>query len=321
MREIVRDQLATLDAVTLNMNAGGMQMINYVLALIMFGVALGVRLDMFKKVFMAPKSIILGLISQWVLLPAVTFLLIAIFKSWLTPMIGLGMILVACCPGGNISNFMTSLAKGNVELSVSLTACTTVGCTVVTPFNFWLWGNMVFRMYARKGLEVPELNIPFMDMFLQVLILLGVPIMLGMLTTKYLPKVAEKAKKPLQIFSIVVFLGMVVMSFAQNWELFIKYIAFVLVIVLVHNAVALCTGYTLASIFKLPLADKKTLTIETGIQNSGLGLLLLFNAKIFPPEAWHGLYGGMLFITAWWGIWHIISGLSAAAIFSRQKEK
>ncbi|MCF0173755.1 MAG: bile acid:sodium symporter, partial [Bacteroidales bacterium] len=152
----MKEQLLGLDSITLNFGAGGMQLINYVLAIIMFGVALGTRVDMFKKVFTKPKSVILGLCLQWFALPAITFLLICIFKNILTPMVALGMVLVACCPGGNISNFMSSLSKGNVELSVSMTAITTLGAPLMTPFNFWLWGNLCYRLFAKVG-EVPEL--------------------------------------------------------------------------------------------------------------------------------------------------------------------
>lgn len=316
----MKEQLLGLDSITLNFGAGGMQIINYVLALIMFGVALGVRFDMFKKVFTQPKSIILGLCLQWFALPAVTFALICIFKGMITPMVALGMILVASCPGGNISNFMSSFAKGNVELSVSMTAITTAASPIMTPFNFWFWGNLCYKLFAKAG-EVPELVIPFKDMFFQVLILLGVPIILGMLFTHFWPKAANAIKKPFQYFSIVVFLAMVGVSFANNWELFVKYIFFVAIIVLVHNACALTTGFLGGTIFKCPKSDRRSLTIEVGIQNSGLGLLLLFNPKIFPPEVWGGFYGGMLFITAWWGIWHIISGLTVASIFKAGKSE
>lgn len=97
-----------------------------------------------------------------------------------------------------------------------------------------------------------------------------------------------------------------------------KYIGYVFLIVLIHNGLALSSGYGVASLFGLPDADRRTLTIETGIQNSGLGLVLLFNPKIFPPEL---QLGGMLFITAWWGIWHIISGLTIASRWHRKPLK
>ncbi|MCF0175181.1 MAG: bile acid:sodium symporter family protein, partial [Bacteroidales bacterium] len=157
--------------------------------------------------------------------------------------------------------------------------------------------------------------------FFQVLILLGIPIVLGMLFTDLWPKAAAKIKKPFQYFSILVFIAMVGVSFANNWDLFIKYIGFVAIIVFFHNFAALSTGFFGATLFKCPQRDRRSLTIEIGIQNSGLGLLLLFNPKIFPPEVWGGFYGGMLFITAWWGIWHIISGLTVATIFKNAKLK
>ncbi len=313
----MKEQLEGLNALTINFGSGGMTAVNIILALIMFGVALGIKLEMFKNVFKKPKSVILGLCLQWFGLPAITFLLVLLLNNWITPMIALGMILVASCPGGNISNFMSSYAKGNVELSVSMTAITTSFATIMTPFNFFFWGNLYYRAVSISG-EVPTLEIPFFPMFQQVLILLGIPIVLGMLFSHYFPKTADKIKKPFQIVSLVFFIGMVVMAFSQNFTLFINYIIFVFFIVLLHNASALGTGYLGGTLFKVPNIDRRSLTIEVGIQNSGLGLVLLFNPAIFPPEIWHGHYGGMLFITAWWGVWHIISGLTISSIWRRR---
>ena len=112
---------------------------------------------------------------------------------------------------------------------------------------------------------------------------------------------------------------MVVASFSQNFQLFITHLHYICIIVLIHNACALGTGFFGAKAAKLSKRDQKTLTLEVGIQNSGLGLILLFNQNIFPPEIWHGHYGGMLLITAWWGIWHIISGLTVSFLFKRAK--
>jgi BASS family bile acid:Na+ symporter len=110
---------------------------------------------------------------------------------------------------------------------------------------------------------------------------------------------------------------MVTVSFSQNWRLFIDNLFYIVIIVFIHNAGALGAGYLGGTLMKVPQSDRRSLTIETGIQNSGLGLIMLFNPAIFPPEIWHGHYGGMLIITAWWGIWHIISGLSVAYLFRR----
>jgi BASS family bile acid:Na+ symporter len=315
---------ATIDAIEVNLNAGGMNTINIVLAFVMFGVALGIKPRMFVEVFKKPKSVLLGACSQLILLPAFTCGLALLFGKWISPMMGLGMVLVAACPGGNISNFMSSLAKGNVELSVSLTAISTALAVLMTPFNFWLWGNLYLKFAALTGtLTIPQLVIPFGEIFKTVFIILGIPIVLGMLFSHYLPKTAEKIQKPFSIFSIAVFIVMVLGMFLPNWQLFIKYIIFIFCLVLVHNACALGTGFCGATAMRLPLKDRRSITIEVGIQNSGLGLTLLLNPAIFRPEIWNNpetgvMYGGMLFVTAWWGIWHIISGLTVATLFRRR---
>lgn len=313
----MKEQLESLSDLTINFGQGGTTIVNILLAFIMFGVALGIKLDTFKDVFKNPKSLIVGLVLQWVALPALTTLLAILMNNWITPMIALGMILVSSCPGGNISNFMSSFAKGNVELSVSMTAITSAFATFITPLNFFLWGNLYYRTVSIAG-DVPELVIPFLPMFGQVLILLGIPIVLGMLFAKYYPKATEKIMKPFQVLSIVVFFGMVIIAFAQNFQIFIDNIIYVFFIVLIHNACALGLGYGGATLFKRPTIDRRSLTIEVGIQNSGLGLVLLFNPVIFPPEIWHHVYGGMLLVTAWWGVWHIISGLTVSSIFRRK---
>ena len=263
--------IASLDSIDVNMNKTGMDIINIVLAFVMFGVALG-------------------------------------------------MILVAACPGGNISNFISSLSKGNIELSISMTAVTTAFAPLVTPFNFFFWGSMYSQIIAFKS-DIPTLVIPFFPMLEQILLLLGVPIFLGLLFARYFPNATKKITKPAQILSILLFIAMAIVSFSQNFQLIVDNIIYVFFIVLLHNASALGAGFLGGTLGKVPVADRRSLTIETGIQNSGLGLILLFNPAIFPPEIWHGHYGGMLFITAWWGIWHIVSGLTVAYLFRRKPIK
>jgi len=308
-----------LDGINVTMNAGGMNTINIVLAFVMFGVALGIKPRMFVEVFRKPKSVILGMCSQLVLLPLLTFGLTLLFGKWISWSMALGMILVASCPGGNISNFMSSLSKANIELSVSLTAISTALCVLMTPFNFWLYGNLYLDIASVRA-DVPQLVIPLWDVFKTIFILLGIPLTLGILTSQYLPKLAEKLKKPMQWFSIIFFVAMVVLSFWSNRAAFLQCIKYIFLIVLIHNLVALLTGFSVGSVFKVSKADRRTLTIETGIQNSGLGLALLLGTSIFaglPP------HGGMLVITAWWGVWHIISGLTVSGLFllSDRKKK
>ena len=313
----MKEQLEGLSDLTINFGEGGMMIVNIILAFVMFGVALGIKTSTFKEVFKKPKSVIIGVLMQWVGLPLVTFLVALALNQWITPMIALGMILVACCPGGNISNFISSLSKGNVELSVSMTAITTALAPIVTPLNFFMWGNLYAYIVGVKQ-SIPELSIPFLPMLYQIMLLLGVPIVLGIVFSKYHPNATKKITKPAQVLSILLFVGMVVVSFSQNWQIFIDNIIYVFFIVMLHNACALATGFFGAKLAKLPQKDCRSLTVEIGIQNSGLGLVLLFNPVIFPPEIWHQHYGGMLLVTAWWGIWHIVSGLTVAYLFRRK---
>ena len=152
--------ITRLDALEVTMN-GGSTLLNAVLALVMFGVALGIKPATFLDIIKNPKSIITGIVCQLVFLPALTLVLIMALGNWISPMIALGMILVASCPGGNISNFITSLSRGNSELSVSLTAFNTAVCIFTTPLNFAFWGKMYLNFAGNHYIgELPELQIP-----------------------------------------------------------------------------------------------------------------------------------------------------------------
>jgi BASS family bile acid:Na+ symporter len=326
----MKENLQILDPLDPNLGAGEMTLVNIILALVMFGVALGIKLDTFKDVFRYPKSIIVGCMLQWVALPLVTLCVALAFNSLITPMVALGMILVASCPGGNISNFMSSYAQGNIELSVSMTAVTTAFAPLITPLNFWLYGTLYCNIVSINN-EIPTLVIPFGDMFEQIMLLLGLPIVAGMAFAHYFPNATKRLLKPSQILSIILFMGMVAVSFTKvvtslgdnttagidGMSIFIA-IVLAFVVVIAHNITALSTGFGGGTLFRLPKLDRRSLTIEVGIQNSGLGLILLFNDKIFDPAIWDN-NGGMVFITAIWGVWHIISGLITSSIFRRTK--
>jgi BASS family bile acid:Na+ symporter len=314
--QIIRE----IDALNVTMN-GGSTLLNVVLALVMFGVALGIKPRTFIDIVKNPKSIITGIVCQLVLLPALTLLLIMAMGNLISPMIALGMILVASCPGGNISNFITSLSRGNSELSVSLTAFNTAICVFSTPLNFAFWGKLYLNFAGNHYIgELPELVIPLGDIFQSIFIIMGIPLVLGILCRQYLPKVTNVLKKPLQYLSIVVFIAMVVIIFTGNLDVFMKVIEYIFLVVLIHNLLALGIGFGTSTLLKLPYKDRRTLTIETGIQNSGLGLVLLFNPAIFDPAIWSN-NGGMVVITAWWGVWHIVSGLTLAYLWKVRGRK
>jgi bile acid:Na+ symporter, BASS family len=296
--------IATVDQVRLNFNPQGLFIINVAIGLMMFGVALELKLEDFKRIVVAPKAPCIGLAAQFILLPACTFVLTLILRP--PPSIALGMMLVAACPGGNLSNIVTYLARGNCAVSVSMTAVSTAAAIIMTPFNLAFWGSL--NPATAQILKKVSLS-PF-DVFVNIFIILGIPLILGLILARSFPFLVDKLRKPFKIFSLIFFIAIVAAAVGANWQYFINYVGFVFFGVLVHNALALNLGYWSGRLARLNEADSRAVSIEVGIQNSGLGLVLVFNF-------FDGL-GGMAIITAWWGIWHIIAGLVAAFIFTRR---
>jgi BASS family bile acid:Na+ symporter len=310
----MNESLEALDHIRLNFSPSSLHALNIAIGFVMFGVALEIKLSSFKDIFYAPKPAIIGFLSQFLFLPAFTFLLIILMKDWLTPTMALGMVLVAACPGGNISNFISSLAKGNVALSVSLTAIATVSAIFLTPLNFAFWGKLVIQFYEHQaaGNLIRPLEIDVYQVFQTIFIILGIPLISGIYINHKFPELTKKITGIIKKLSIFIFAAIVVLALAKNFNHFIHAIQFIFIIVLLHNALAVTLGYTLGSIFKLSIPNRKSIAIETGIQNSGLALVLIFNPKIFPPEL---ELGGMAIIAAWWGIWHIVAGLGIASVW------
>ncbi len=292
-----------IDSVHLNFNEGSIGVLNFILAFIMFGVALEIKMDDFRRLLRAPFISLTGLACQFLVLPAMTLLLVMVIQP--SPSIALGMILVAACPGGNISNFITYLAKGNTALSVSLTAVGTVLAIVMTPFNLSFWGSL----YPPVAAILKDVSLDAMDVLKTILLIAGIPLVIGMYVGQKWPVLSMQLSKWIKPASILIFLGFVAMAFANNFEIFTRYIHLVILVVFAHNAVALSSGFFVARLAGLPFRDQKTIAIETGIQNSGLGLLLVFSF-------FDGL-GGTALVAAWWGIWHILSGLAIATFWSR----
>lgn len=293
-----------VDQLQINFSESSLLIMNIVIAFIMFGVALDLQLSDFKRTFKSPKPVLIGLIAQFLLLPATTFLFVTMFEPH--PSIALGLFLVAACPGGNLSNFLTYLAKGNTPLSISMSAISTVAAIVMTPFNTMLWASM----YKPTAALIDSFSIGIWDMFSSIVFMLALPLVLGILVRHFLPKVAEKSIGFMKKFSIAVFLIFIIIMVANNYHAFAEHIRNVLIIVAILNALAIIIGYTVAKLLGLQEADRRAIAIETGIQNSGLGLILVFNF-------FDGL-GGMAVVAAIWGTWHIVSGLIVATIWSRK---
>jgi bile acid:Na+ symporter, BASS family len=295
---------ADVDEIMLNFDPASLLVLNVAIGLIMFGIALDVRVDDLRSVFRTPKAPLIGLGAQFLLLPAATFALTRIIDP--LPSIALGMILVGCCPGGNISNIITHLAKGNTGLSIGMTGVSTALAAIMTPLNFAFWGSR--NEGTREVLRSVALD-P-VDLAITIGLLLAVPVAAGVLLRLRRPALAERLYKPMRIVSIVFFLGFIAVAFITNFEHFTALLGTVLLAVFVHNAVALLLGYGAAAAARLPERDRRAVSIEIGIQNSALALVLIFG--------FFGGLGGMALVAAWWGIWHIIAGLSVATIWSRR---
>jgi len=302
--------LSPLDAIKLNFNEAGLMMMNITIAFIMFGVALGIKKEHFLQIGKNPKSVIIGLIAQFLLLPAITYLLVIIFKFPVS--ISLGMLLVASCPGGNVSNFMTSVAKGNTALSVTLTAFSDLLSIIMTPLNFVFWSELYISTVPLAN----PIEIPWQHVFQTIIILMGIPLIFGLWFARRFPKLTEKIFKPIKWGSVIAFLGFIVGAVMANFSHFMNYFILLLPIVLIHNAIAFGIGNGISRVSFLSVLDRKTITIETGIQNSGIALVLIFNKHIFPDG-----YGGIAFIAAMWGIWHIASGLILSFWWARYSKK
>lgn len=288
----------------LQFDAVSLILLNIIMACMMFGVSLSLRLTDFKRIALAPVAPLAGMLAQFVLLPAATCLF-----TWalnIDPELAMGMILVAACPGGSFSNVMTWLARGNVAVSISMTAVSSLAATVLTPLNFAFYGWL--NPHTRDYLT--QISLEPGSILTLVLLVLALPMVLGMLTGRRLPGLVARSEKPLRIISLLVFISFVAIAFSKNVDLFIERFHSFFWLVVCHNLLALLLGYGMARLCRLPESDRRAVTLEVGIQNSGLALIILFT---FFPDA-----GGMLLITAFWGVWHLVSGLTLSQFWARR---
>ena len=299
--------MAPIDQVHLSFNPQTLRLLNAVLGLVMFGVALELRVADFKIALRTPKALALGLFGHHLLFPAMTYVLILILRP--IPSVALGMILVSSCPAGHISNFLVHYSKGNTALSVSVSALSTLAALFMTPLNFAFWGNL---NPITSGL-MHSVAMSMWDMLEVIVMLLGVPLVLGMWVAHRFPGVAHKLQKPMKLLSVLILVGFIGGALSANFRHFMDYIELVLFVVFIHNLMALVTGYGLSTLIGLPERDRRAITFEMGIQNSGLGLILIFNF-------FNGL-GGMAIVTAWWGVWHIVAGMTLATYWKSRPPK
>ncbi len=291
-----------VDELRLSFDSNGLLVLNGALAFIMFGVALDLTVGDFRQLLRDPRAPAVGLLSQFLVLPALALPLALLVAP--TPSMALGMMLVAACPGGNVSNVITQLGGGRVSVSVGMTAVSTLAAMVTTPLNLTFWGSL----HPGTRALLRDVALDPVQMAFNLALLLVVPCALGMLTAHHAPGLAARLRRPMRIASIAFFVIVVVAAFASNWSVFLVAIATVALPVALLNALALGIGWVASGIARLPGPDRRAVTIEVGIQNSGLGLVLIFNF-------FEGL-GGMAIVAGWWGIWHILAGLALAGFWA-----
>lgn len=265
-----------------------------VIALMVYCVALDLRLADFRYVARRPIAVVIGLAAQFVLLPGATLLLTLALD--LPPATEAAMILVAACPGGAPSNVMTALGRGNLALSLSISAVANLLALVLTPVSFALLvsANPETAAWSRSIAVDPK------DLVASLLLLLAVPMTAAMLTSARAPAIAARIRKPLGRFAAVALGVFIVVAVAAQFKLFMIEVTRTLPIVVLHNALGLALGYFAAKAASLATADRRAVVIEGGMQNSGLALGII--AAQFGSDL------SMIAVAGLWGIWHIISG-------------
>lgn len=237
----------------------------------MLGMGLGLTISDFKRIVVAPKAAILGLISQLVMLPIVGFVLASIFP--LTPELAVGVMILAACPGGATSNLMTYIARGDVALSISLTAIS----SLITLFTIPLVVN--FSMQAFMG-EASALQLPFLTTVTQIAVITLIPVSLGMLLNHYAPRFAASVEKSVKWLSLG-FLGLIIaIILYQERANIVGFFVQVGGVTLTLNVVTMALGFAIAALGKLNRSTTKALTIEVGIQNGTLAIAVA-SAPIF----------------------------------------
>jgi BASS family bile acid:Na+ symporter len=293
-----------VDDIRIAFDEGSLTTLRIVLGLILLGVALDTRVSDFRRAVRRPWAILVAVVAQFLVLPAITFVLTLALD--LRGSLALGLILVACCPPGNVSNILTHRAGGDVAMSVSMTSVGNVLAIFLMPVNMAFWGSL--HPTGRELLR--EIELSPLSMLGEILLVIGLPFVVGIYVSHRFPRFADRARRVVGPVAVLGLGAIILVGVANNWAIFTAYIGLVVVAVLVHDALALALGYAIGRLARLPEGSVKASTFEVGIRNAGLGLLLVFSF-------FDGL-GGMALVAAWWGIWDMVAGLAVAAVWRRR---
>ncbi len=272
--------------------------VNPLLGLVMFGMGLTLKPADFKVVFSRPKDVLIGCASQFVIMPLLAFLLTKVFQ--LSPELAVGVILVGTCPGGTSSNVMTYLSKGDVALSVGMTSVSTILAPFLTP--------LLTLLYAGQRVEVNVVS-----MFVSIVEVVLLPILLGFVINRFFHSFTQNAVRVLPLISTTAIVAIVAAVVSANSAKILTSGLLILVVVILHNLLGYAAGYMVARLLKLDTAKCRAISIEVGMQNSGLATSLATTHFAQYPLA---TIPGAVF-----SVWHNISGAILANIFARTADK
>ena len=272
------------------------KVINYLLGVVMFGMGLTLNLQDFKVVFSRPKDVVTGCVAQFTIMPLLAWVLSKLFH--LDEALALGVVLVGCCPGGTASNVITYLAKGDLALSVGMTGVSTLMAPILTPLLTWL-------------LAGKSVNVDVASMFLSILWIVILPIILGLVVKGLWPKFTERATDYLPAFSSVAIAFIVAIVIAANASKLLAGGLLIVVVVMLHNICGLSLGYMIGRLLKLSEPKKRAISIEVGMQNSGLASsLATIHFAAYPLATIPG---------AIFSVWHNLSGTAVAYLMKNDK--
>ncbi len=272
--------------------------INTLLGIVMFGMGLTLKPNDFRILFKHPKDVLIGTVAQFLIMPLLAFILVKAFS--LTPELAIGVILVGTCPGGTSSNVMTYLAKGDVALSVGITSASTILAPVLTP--------LLTYIYAGETVDVNMVS-----MFLSIIQVVLLPIAVGFAVNRFCPRFTERAVDVLPLVSTLAIVAIVGAVVSANAARLMGCGLLILGIVILHNLLGYALGYAAAKALKMDMAKRKAVSIEVGMQNSGLATSL---ATVHFAQYPLATIPGAVF-----SVWHNVSGAILANLFLRRTEK
>ena len=294
-----------LDAIRLSFSPAGVVVLQCVLAVVILGVSLELSFSDFRKLLRQPKPVFAGLLAQLVVLPLLTFGLVVVMNPH--PSLALGLMLVAACPGGNMSNVLTHWAGGRTAVSMSLTALSGLISPITTPLTFQLLGGL----HPATQAAMRQVSVPFSELLMTILVALVIPLTIGMTVAEKYPDLAKRLHKPLSRLGVGALVVFIILATASNFGTFTAVLGTIFVLVFLHNLLALGAGFGMATLFRVGERERRAITFENGVHNTALGLVLIFT--YFQD------LGGMALVAAFWGSWHFATGVPLAIYWSKRK--